>query len=160
MGPDLTIRRACPQDAGSLAALRVALALREDGAAAGLATDYTRRCTTFFRDVLANGFVRAWLAIDGQAVVGAASLELHETFPRIRSQRALDGRVRSVFVVPSHRRRGIARALMREVLDEARREGVDRLRLGTSEMGRALYESLGFVVRTNEMVLAADGGSV
>jgi GNAT superfamily N-acetyltransferase len=156
MTPDLTIRRAHPEDAGSLAALRVALALAEYGAPGQPATDYAERCATFFREALADGSVRAWLALDGQAVVGAASLELHHTFPRIRSQRALDGRVRSVFVVPSHRRRGIARLLMREVLDEARRERIDRLRLGTSEMGRVLYESLGFVVRTNEMILAAD----
>src|ERR1700737_4392841 len=141
MSPDLTIRRAGPDDAASLAALRVALAFEEFGAPATPAGDYAERCSTFFRDALANGAVRAWLALVGDAVVGAASLELHRTFPRLRSERALDGRVRSVFVVASHRRRGIARALMREILDEARRERVDRLRLGTSEMGRALYES-------------------
>jgi hypothetical protein len=37
------------------------------------------------------------------------------------------------------------------VLDEARRENVDRLTLGTSEMARPLYERLGFVNKGDEL---------
>jgi GNAT superfamily N-acetyltransferase len=153
MTADLCIRRAVPADAASLAALRVALARGEGRVEGLLADDYLARCEAFFRHALADGCVRSWLALDRALVVGAASLELHPTFPRPRGGRSLDGRVRSVYVVPSHRRRGIARALMREVLAEARRESVDRLRLGSSAMGRALYESLGFAERPNEMLL-------
>jgi GNAT superfamily N-acetyltransferase len=65
-----------------------------------------------------------------------------------------DGRVREVYVVPAYRRRGIARTLVGLALAEAKAAGVDRVTLGASAMGRALYASLGFVAKPDEMVYA------
>ena len=54
------------------------------------------------------------------------------------------GRVRHLYVLEEHRRRGIARALMTEILARARdRFAVLRLRTSRSEAAR-LYESFGF----------------
>ena len=41
---------------------------------------------------------------------------------------------------------------MRFVIEEAKAEKLERLMLGTSEQGRALYEKLGFVDKRDEMV--------
>ncbi|HEY0797997.1 MAG TPA: GNAT family N-acetyltransferase, partial [Candidatus Baltobacteraceae bacterium] len=79
-------------------------------------------------------------------------LHLFETFPRMFAARALDGRIRSVYVDPAYRRRGIAARLLHEAIEEAKREQVDRLILSASEHGRRLYERLGFVPRENEMI--------
>lgn len=57
------------------------------------------------------------------------------------------GEVKRLYVVPSHRRRGVARALMAAVVEEARRHGYTTLRLDTLRSRTAsiaLYESLGW----------------
>ncbi|HEV8600206.1 MAG TPA: GNAT family N-acetyltransferase [Gemmatimonadales bacterium] len=58
------------------------------------------------------------------------------------------GEVKRMFVLATARRRGIARALMERLLDDARAAGYRRIRLGTlDEMTAAqlLYQALGFV---------------
>jgi len=61
---------------------------------------------------------------------------------------AQTGEVKRMFVSPVARRRGVARALMQQLMDDARACGYTRLRLGTlDEMtaAQALYQELGFV---------------
>jgi len=58
----------------------------------------------------------------------------------------------NIYVEPSHRRQGIARAIMRELVDWCRQNGFQSVALHASEEGRALYEKLGFQ-STNEMRL-------
>jgi len=61
---------------------------------------------------------------------------------------ATTGEVKRMFVLATVRRRGVARALMTRLLDDARALGYLRLRLGTlDEMTAAqqLYRALGFV---------------
>lgn len=93
---------------------------------------------------------RLYLAlVDG---VPAGCVALHELD-------AVTGEVKRMFVHPSARRQGVARALMERLLDDARALGYHRLRLGTlDEMtaAQALYRSLGFVLipgyRSDEQV--------
>jgi ribosomal protein S18 acetylase RimI-like enzyme len=56
-----------------------------------------------------------------------------------------------LYVVPDRRGRGIGRALVEAVLDEARQRGADTIDLGTDEtdsVARHLYERLGFTNRS------------
>lgn len=69
------------------------------------------------------------------------------------------GEVKRMFVLSTARRHGVGRALMEQLMSDARRMGYDRLRLGTlDEMhaAQSLYRELGFVeiprYRTDEMV--------
>jgi GNAT superfamily N-acetyltransferase len=154
----VTIRSASAADAGALAELRVALAAEGAGDHESVLLEgYTARCRAFFAESIAAGSVQSWLAISGERPVAAASLELRWTFPRLRSSKAPDARIRSVFVRPECRRRGIAAALTRACIEAAQRSGVDRLTVGPSEMGESLYASLGFVLREREMVYVRPG---
>jgi ribosomal protein S18 acetylase RimI-like enzyme len=69
------------------------------------------------------------------------------------------GEVKRMFVRREFRRRGLARALMLRLLDDARRMGLTVIRLGTLEemtAARALYVELGFTpiprYRPDEMI--------
>lgn len=57
---------------------------------------------------------------------------------------------------PRWRRRGLARAILADLLAEARRREVDRIELHATAEGIGLYRSVGFVTRTGgpEMRLA------
>ncbi len=155
-GMPIAIRAAGAGDAALLSELRVRAHLeRHDGEPSAHAT-FLAACEAFFSRALADRTVRAWFAFDGERAVGVAALHLIATLPRAHAcdvaRGTLDGRVRNVYVDPEYRRRGIARALMREVLAEAARERVDRLALGTSTMGKLLYERMGFVPKDDEMI--------
>ena len=63
---------------------------------------------------------------------------------------ALECYLAELYVVPTHRGRGLGRALLQEAIAVARSRGADRMDLGTREQdvaARALYESLGFTNR-------------
>jgi ribosomal protein S18 acetylase RimI-like enzyme len=152
---DVTIRQATTKDAAELAHLRVALTLEYNPSVEPAWADaYDRRCHEFFSQAVAEGSVLAWLAWNAGSAVGAASLELRPTFPRLNRFHAMDARVRSVFVRREYRRRGIARALTEACIVAAREHGVDRLTLGATESGVLLYRTLGFERREREMIYA------
>ena len=112
------------------------------------------------RDALARGEYVAWVALapDGETVIGGAGAQRRLAFPHpLRLQDGelgiAEGRhaiVLNVYTEPGWRRRGVAEALMREVIRWAGEEHLDRLVLHASDAGRPLYERLGFVA-TNEM---------
>jgi GNAT superfamily N-acetyltransferase len=61
--------------------------------------------------------------------------------------------VLNVYTEPTHRRRGLARRVMRVIIDWCHAEGLASIQLHASDDGRPLYASLGFLA-TNEMRLA------
>jgi GNAT superfamily N-acetyltransferase len=66
------------------------------------------------------------------------------------------GNILNVYTEAPHRRKGLARRLMKAVLDWCRFERVPVIILHASDEGRALYESLGFKP-TNEMRIELRG---
>jgi len=79
-----------------------------------------------------------WVAWDGDDAVGCVALQ---------SLSSDTGEVKRMYVRPEHRGKGIARALSRHVIGEARARGYAKLRLGTLASmlpAQKLYEGLGF----------------
>jgi predicted N-acetyltransferase YhbS len=81
----------------------------------------------------------AWVAHDGDSALGTAALRKFDLTGREDLSPWLGG----VFVLPGHRRRGIASALCRVVEDKAHERGVSRLYLFTHGQ-EGLYERLGW----------------
>ncbi len=80
-----------------------------------------------------------WVAWEGDQPTGCVALQSLSTDV---------GEVKRMYVRPEHRGKGIARALAKLVIDEARARGYSRLRLGTlasMQPAQNLYASLGFV---------------
>jgi ribosomal protein S18 acetylase RimI-like enzyme len=99
------------------------------------------------RQLLAEGHTEVLLA--GAGPDGLAVLRFR---PAIWSD-ALECYLAELYVVPSHRGRGLGRALMQAAIAHARHRGADHMDLGTGETdiaARALYESLGFSNREGE----------
>jgi ribosomal protein S18 acetylase RimI-like enzyme len=104
--------------------------------------------------LLATDEYRGWLAEapNGTIVAGAG---LHISHLLSHPNAANDVRrayVYNVYVAPEHRRKGLARKLMEEILAHCRAEGIHTIWLHASDEGRSLYERMGFVA-TNEMKL-------
>lgn len=145
-GTRVTIRAASVRDAAGIVDLDRVLSIVGDGMV--LTVDQLRtvdetakRIDDTYRAMSAGDATLAAVAVVGDRVIGTADLrQLAPT--RVRHVGLL-----SVGVAPDFRRRGVARALMRYLIDHAWSCGLLRLELYVREdnpRARALYESLGF----------------
>lgn len=170
MTPPLSVRRATPEDAALLAEHRVAM-FRDMGSIDPRSIPDLREASlAYFTSAVATAEYVAWLACDPHTpdvIVAGAGVMLRPMLPRPapKGDRVLigsEGIVMNVYTEPGWRRRGIARQMMREIIDWAPAAGIVRLVLHASREGQALYLSMGFTP-TNELrydgVLGVAGGS-
>jgi GNAT superfamily N-acetyltransferase len=94
---------------------------------------------------LADGTYRGWFALtpDGK-VTGGVGVQLRPLLPRPDVMNGTEAIVLNMYVEPPYRRRGVARALLRTVLDWCHAQGIRRIVLHPSPSGQPLYESLSF----------------
>lgn len=144
--PTITYRVATADDAAALAVLRWENQAERypEQQPCDTLDEYTAAFIEQTRDELARGIHQAWLAeADGEAVA-CVLLVWWVMPPNPDEHRRRRGFVSSVYTRPAYRRRGVARQLMTMLIEHARAEGLQRLILWSSEMGRPLYEDLGF----------------
>ena len=153
-----SIRRATVADAPVLARHRAEM-FRDMGEVADELYDtLTEASRAYFARAIPEGRYVAWVALadpDQGSVIGGAGVELRELLPRPapsgrRLVRGRQGLILNVFTERPWRRRGVADALMRDLLRWCRDAGIESLVLHASDEGRPLYEKLGFTP-TNEM---------
>ncbi|HVA34092.1 MAG TPA: GNAT family N-acetyltransferase [Candidatus Baltobacteraceae bacterium] len=141
---DVTIRPAALDELNRAGELR-ALMAREEGV--NWDAEHPRwheRFAEFFAEKQRCGRAQVYYAQRGDEIVGMAAFSLVDEY-RVAALGQPRGWVNSVFVLPHLRRRGIARALMQIGMKWLHERGCVMVRLRTSEEGRALYRSLGFV---------------
>jgi GNAT superfamily N-acetyltransferase len=159
------IRRATAADAGVLARHRAEM-FRDMGALSDdLYDSLIEAARAYFTQAIADDRYVGWVAtLDERPgeIIGGAGLQLRELLPRpdaagARLVRGPQGLILNVFTERAWRRRGVADALMRELLRWCRGNGIESVVLHASGDGRPLYERLGFR-QTNEMRYDGDPG--
>jgi len=108
--------------------------------------------SNYLAQAMIEGSFRAWLAFDGEHVVGGGAVVISAWPAHPCDMGNLRAEILNVYTYPAYRRCGIARKIMHTMIDWCKREGFARVTLHTSDEGRHLYESMGFVP-TNEMRL-------
>ena len=101
------------------------------------------------------GSTRVWVLEDDGQVAASGALKFADWLPRPDGLRRGLVYVHSVYTEPAYRHRGLARRILNAMLDYCRENGWPRISLHASEMGRGLYEQLGFKP-TNEMRLVSE----
>ena len=101
------------------------------------------------------GSTRAWVIEDGGTDRGQRRAQIHRLAAASRRSRRGLVYVHSVYTVPDYRRQGLARRILQAMIDYCRDNGWPRISLHASDMGRGLYEDLGFQP-TNEMRLVLE----
>lgn len=113
-----------------------------------------RAAREYFAKAVADGSYRGFLAVDGTGGVAGGGGIVITPWPGILGQRLPQrAMILNLYVEHEHRRRGIARELMKVMIAWCRRNEFVNVGLHASEEGRPLYEQLGFKP-TNEMSLA------
>ena len=96
------------------------------------------------RDYFTNGAQTTVLAFDGENAVGCATICYVQVMPTFSHPTGKRAHIMNVYVRGEYRRRGIAREMMKMLLDEAKLRGVSQITLDATESGRPLYRALGF----------------
>ena len=158
------IRRATAADAGVLARHRAEMFRDMGELPASMYDTLIDAARAYLTQAVTDGRYVGWVAeldAGSREIIGGAGLQLRELLPRPdvareRLVRGPQGLIVNVYTERAWRRKGVADALMRELLQWCRENGIESVVLHASDDGRPLYEKLGFRP-TNEM--RYDGGA-
>jgi len=158
------IRRATAADAGVLARHRAEMFRDMGELPASVYDTLIDAARAYLTQAVTDGRYVGWVAeldAGSREIIGGAGVQLRELLPRPdvareRLVRGPQGLIVNVYTERAWRRKGVADALMRELLQWCRENGIESVVLHASDEGRPLYERLGFRP-TNEM--RYDGGA-
>jgi ribosomal protein S18 acetylase RimI-like enzyme len=144
----VTIRSAEDRDVGLLAELnRFVLDMHVDALPTYFKRAEQRAVADSFRSMLERPEVQAYIASIGDVPVGYAVVAFRERPENALclARRSLE--IDELAVSPSHRRRGVCRALVERALAEARSQGVSEVEVTSwvfNTDARAAFQALGF----------------
>lgn len=120
-----------------------------------LSSDYefSDELIDYSRVYFLNGDQTTVLALDGQTVIGCASMSYMTIMPTFSHPTGKRAHLMNVYTNNNYRRQGIARRMVTMLIDDAWGKGATEISLDATESGRPLYESLGFKDSKECMVL-------
>lgn len=145
---DIQYRRMNTDDLDVFIQMRISQ-LREEGATE--AFDLASALRDYYVRHLADGTFVAWLALDGDYIIGTSGMSFVEKPPYFGCPSGKIGLLSSMFTDPGYRRKGIAKELLSRVVDEARSYGCGTVQITASDIGVLLYTDFGFVKSGNFM---------
>ena len=101
------------------------------------------------------GSTRIWVIDDQGQIAASGALKFVDWLPRPNGSRRGLVYVHSVYTEKAYRRQGLARRILTAMIAYCSENGWSRISLHASELGRGLYEDLGFQP-TNEMRLVLE----
>ena len=155
---ELIIRPATREDIPALVRHRCEM-FRDMGVLRDDAYDALARASaSYYAEAMPSGEYVAWVvspASQPEVIVAGGGMQLRHILPRPTENGNLlppgpQGLIVNVYTEKEWRRKGLAEMIMRAIVEWSRENGVASLVLHASEMGKALYERLGFR-QTNEM---------
>ena len=105
------------------------------------------------RDYFLNGDHITVLAVDGDMVVGCASMSFIRIMPTFNHPTGKRAHLMNVYTRSEYRRQGIARRMVELLIEKTWKKGATEISLDATALGRPLYESIGFTDSTESMVL-------
>lgn len=117
--------------------------LREEGAKEEV--DLKPALRDYYQRHMKDGTFVSWVAVDGDKIIGTSGMSFIEKPPYFGCPNGKIGLLSSMFTSKGYRRQGIARELLRRVVEEAREYGCGAVQITASDMGVLLYTDFGFV---------------
>jgi GNAT superfamily N-acetyltransferase len=143
------VRRTGPSDLDEIVRQRLAFlsSIRDDLVEAD--ADFTAMTRQFVEDEVAAGRMHSWLADDDGIYVGIVSMLLWARPPRPHDRGTRDAHIINMYVVPEHQGNGVGRRLLDACLAASNEFGIGNFFLHSTDDGRSLYESSGFISNAN-----------
>ena len=115
--------------------------------------EYSDEMIKEIRDYFLNGDHITILAIDGEAVIGCASMSFVRIMPTFDHPTGMRAHLMNVYTRCEYRRQGIARKVVELLIEKTWEKGATEISLDATALGRPLYKSMGFTDSTECMVL-------
>ena len=113
--------------------------------------EYDEKFISESRRYFESGEQTTVIALDGQTPVGCASLSYIWIMPTFSHPTGNRAHLMNVYTRADHRRSGISKKMVEILIEEAK--GVTEISLDATEIGRPLYEVLGFQASDSCMVM-------
>ena len=123
--------------------------LREEGAEENI--DLVPALKDYYERHMSDGSFVAWLAMDGEKIIGTSGMSFVEKPPYYGCPTGRIGLLSSMYTDPDYRGMGIAKELLKRVIEEARTYGCGAVHITASDMGVKLYTAYGFKHNGNFM---------
>ena len=107
----------------------------------------------YYRRALADGSHVAYLAYDGDVLIGTGGVSFFQVLPTCHNPSGQKAYIMNMYTHPDYRRRGIAYRVLELLTAEAEMRHVDAVTLEATAAGRPLYEAFGFTAMRDEMEL-------
>lgn len=146
------IRLAVSEDARLIAQQRRQMFLDAGQSDDNMMTAMEQAFVPWVRAKLAEDKYIGWLASEDGTLVGGAGLWLMEFPPHFLHVAPMRAYLLNFFTALEFRGRGLAKLLLKQAVEEARRRGCEVVTLHASKFGRPIYETKGFR-QNNEMML-------
>lgn len=141
---DFIFEKAGIEDLDVLVKLRTAYILEDNGSVPQeKLAQISEKLYGYFRGHL-NRDCFAYTAKFGSETVSCCFLIVSEKPPNVGFVNGIVGTVMNVYTKPEYRRKGLAGKLMKTLLADAEKMGLDFVELKATEEGYGLYKSLGF----------------
>ncbi len=117
--------------------------------------DWAAESTRWVKDRLGRDLFGAVVDAEGGGLAACGLINVVPRLPRPGRSSHEAAYIQWVSTAPEHHRKGYARAIMRALLAETDRRGIEVIELHATERGRPLYEEFGFFIKTDNVAMMA-----
>lgn len=114
-----------------------------------------RRLSEYFLSALPEGSLDCVCCEERGQTVAMAGSVYYRVMPTILNPGGKMACLMSVYTLPEYRRRGLALAMVKRLLELGKARGVGKFTLNATDAGRPVYEKAGFSSKMDEMILMA-----
>ena len=107
----------------------------------------------YYKRALETGEHIAYLVYDNGTFIGAGGVSFYQVMPTYHNPSGKKAYIMNMYTAPEYRRRGIAFHTLDLLVKAAKEQGVSKIALEATDMGRPLYERYGFEKMEDEMEL-------
>jgi len=116
-------------------------------------SDLAQASREYYKRAIPKGEHIACLAFENGLFAGCGGICLYREMPLPDNITGLCGYLMNIYTRSEFRRKGIGKGMVRWLVEQGRRQGAEKIYLDASDMGRPLYENMGFVPMKNSMHL-------
>ena len=107
----------------------------------------------YYKCALKMGEHIAYLVYDNGKFIGAGGVSFYQVMPTYHNPTGKKAYIMNMYTNPEYRRQGIAYHTLDLLIKDAMEQGISKIALEATDMGRPLYERYGFVKMEDEMEL-------
>ena len=147
----MEIRKAVSEDIPKIFDNRIRFV--SDFSKSELSAEFIENTLNYLKENIGRDDFLAWLAFDNDEIKSIVVMSIYKVLPTVTNISGKHGLILNVWTHEDYRRQGLAYMLLKNIISEAKAKGVDRVSLKATDMGRLVYEKLGFEDLSGEMAL-------